>query len=186
MPGLYHGKMGVALALFAYSKKYDCNILQDFSLELLEEIYDILHESMPVDIEYGLSGIGLGISILHSANLIFGDLDEILCDVDKKIMDFDPRRITDFSYRTGGLGILSYIYFRKRINPALTSFDTSYIMELALRLHGMNPACAEYFIYDIKKPRWGKHDYIGKPLGIDEGVSYFIIKKCYDQLFFNL
>lgn len=186
--GLYYGKIGITLALFAYSKKYNDHILQEFASHLLEETYAMLHESMPINIEYGLSGVGLGISILHKAKFISGDLNEILCDIDRKIMELDPRRATDFSYRTGVLGIFSYIKYREKVDPTLTSFDSLYISELTniIKYHNIQMVNETYFIHDIQPPTWNKHDYIDKPLGINKGISYHIIQDCYDKLFLNI
>ena len=58
--GLFHGKMGVVIALYLYSAKYRDELISDYAWDLLQHIYDNINSNMPIGLEYGLAGIGYG------------------------------------------------------------------------------------------------------------------------------
>jgi hypothetical protein len=107
--GLYHGKMGIALCLFHYARFTGKKLYEDFAGELLDEIYEELPQSMPVDFENGLCGIGWSIEYLLQNHFVEGDSNVILASIDQKIMERDIRRITDKSFPAGLDGISCYI-----------------------------------------------------------------------------
>ena len=120
--GLYHGKMGIVL-FFAHYGRYTGEILyDDFAGELLDEIYSEIHTDMPINFESGLCGIGWGIEYLLENGFMEGDSNEILSEIDAKIMERDLRRIKDLSFRTGLEGISCYI--QKRIDSTFRKKDT--------------------------------------------------------------
>lgn len=41
--GLFHGKMGIVFSLYAYAKKYNDRLLEDFAWDLLQQIYNKVH-----------------------------------------------------------------------------------------------------------------------------------------------
>lgn len=114
--GLYHGKMGLSLALFFFGRKTGNYIMERYASNLLEDVYDMVYTNMPVGIEYGLSGIGLGIVFLYKNYFVEGNLDDVLEDIDKKIMEYCPLRMKDTSFRSGLQGIMTYIKERKKEN----------------------------------------------------------------------
>ncbi|MDR0835309.1 MAG: hypothetical protein LBN11_01850 [Tannerella sp.] len=130
--GLYHGKMGIVL-FFAHYGRYTGNSLyDDFAGELLDEIYEDIHAGTSIDFENGLCGIGWGIEYLLQNGFMEGDSDEVLSEIDQKIMERNIRRITDTSFRTGLGGISCYI--RKRNdspgrNRQKKPFDETYLKE---------------------------------------------------------
>ncbi|MDR2057981.1 MAG: hypothetical protein LBP83_06835 [Dysgonamonadaceae bacterium] len=131
--GLYHGKMGVVLFFYHYSDHIGDSLYNDFAGELLDEIYDELHVNIPLDFENGLCGIGWSIEYLIQRGYIQGNSDEILSDIDTRIMEWDPKRIINSSFRTGLGGIVYYVLTRltasnkkKRIKP----FDEAYCLDL--------------------------------------------------------
>ncbi|MDR3057965.1 MAG: hypothetical protein LBU84_07480 [Prevotella sp.] len=112
--GLYHGKMGIVLFFAHYGRYIGNTLYDDFASELLDEIYEDIHAETPVNFENGLCGIGWGIEYLLQNEFMEGDSDDVLSDIDQKIMERDIRRITDISFRAGLEGISFYI--NKRIN----------------------------------------------------------------------
>jgi hypothetical protein len=112
--GLYHGKMGIVL-FFAHYGRFTENCLYDnFAGELLDEIYEDINAGTSINFESGLCGIGWGIEYLLQNGFMEGDSDDVLSEIDMKIMERDIRRITDTSFRTGLKGISCYV--QKRIN----------------------------------------------------------------------
>lgn len=107
--GLFHGKMGVVLFFAHYARYTDSAIYDDFAGELLEEICENIPETLPINLETGLCGIGWGIEYLIQNGFMEGDSNEILTEIDKKVMERDLRRIKDLSLETGLMGISSYI-----------------------------------------------------------------------------
>lgn len=130
--GLFHGKMGIAIFFYHYSRYTNNPIYEDFAGELLDEIYEDIHRGISFDFENGLCGIGWGIEYLLQNKYIEGDSDEILEDIDRKIMEYDPRRITDTTFRSGFAGLSCYIRTRLNSlcrNPNTLPFDALYLSE---------------------------------------------------------
>lgn len=128
--GLYHGKTGVAL-FFSHYARYTGNLLYDeYAGELLEEVMQELHTDLPIDFESGLCGIGWSINYLIQNKFMQGDANEILYEIDQKIMERDLRYITDVSCRCGLEGISYYIYNRVsslKVNQQQDLFNQSYL-----------------------------------------------------------
>jgi len=129
---LYHGKMGVVLFFVHYAQHSDNPLYHEFAIELLFEVCEEIHEGLPVDFESGLCGIGWGIEYLLQHGFIEGDSDEILSELDDRLMEFDLRRIGDRSLCSGLEGISCYI--DKRINSSsrksgILPFDETYLTD---------------------------------------------------------
>lgn len=180
IPGLYHGKMGIIFALYCYAEKHRDECIKDYAFELLQEIYKGLHTFLPIGMEHGLTGIATGITTLWEKNLLEGDLNDVLYDIDEKIMSYDPRRFKDFSFRNGALGVWNYVQERMSLNIPLTSLDSIYCEELSNQIAKQNLIDIKYrksFLDDIKSPTWNAKDYLNKELGIENGLSYFLIQE---------
>ena len=64
-----------------------------------------------------MCGVGWAVEYILQNGLSEGEPDEVLEDIDKKVMERDVRRISDMSFDTGLEGILLYVITR------LESFD---------------------------------------------------------------
>jgi hypothetical protein len=179
--GLYHGKMGIAL-FFAHYGRYAGNTLyNDFAGELLDEIYEDIHTGTPVDFENGLCGIGWGIEYLLQNGFMEGDSDDVLSEIDRKIMERDIRRITDLSFRTGLGGISCYI--RKRINSPCRNqdarpFDEMYLSDWEAAAKSVEIPDEKQILLSITEvlpegdniPEW--------ELGLDNGCAGYGLRIC--------
>lgn len=124
--------MGYVL-FFAYYGRMMKNVLyEDLASELLDEILEELHEDWSLSLENGLCGIGWGIEYLIQHDFMEGCTDEILKDIDFRIMEWDPRRIKDLSLRKGIGGILYYVAIRLSSLRPMTCkpFDSIYLHDL--------------------------------------------------------
>lgn len=110
--GICKGRMGCVLFLYHYSRKMNNKVFAQMSDELLEE----LCENITVDINWyfsnGLAGIGWGIEYLAWNKFIEGDTNEILYDIDKKIMEYDVCRMVDTTFEKGVEGLFWYLLSR--------------------------------------------------------------------------
>lgn len=127
--GLNTGLMGSVLFFQCYSK-YKGDFLYDtLASELLDKIFNHISPDSPIGFENGLCGIGWGIEYLIQNNLMEGNSDEILAEIDQKIMECNFLKITDYSMSTGIAGFLHYIYIR--MNQARSSikypFDVDFL-----------------------------------------------------------
>lgn len=178
---LYHGKMGVMVALYIYAvRKQNCDI-KEWAWRGLENVLENVYENLPVGLENGFAGIGYGITLLKKEAGLDCNLNEVLFDIDHKIMERAPRRVLDISLRTGARGIWSYLKFRQETEPMLLSVDNVYRKELktVLEHYGINTETirSDEVFLDLKHPTWGRSEYIGKDVGISEGVAYYLLKE---------
>ena len=134
--GLYRGKMGVVLFFYHYARYSGKSVYSDFGGELLREIYQEIHSEMPINFVFGLCGIGWGIEYLLQNDFIKGDSNDVLEDVDRKIMEKDVLRMKDNSFETGLAGISVYVDSRLKGNSLNSSnkktltFDNGYLDNL--------------------------------------------------------
>ena len=88
--GLLNGKMGGVVFFGQYARYTGKSYFRAYAEELLDEVFDMVHENVPIDFVNGLCGIGWGIEYLLCHSLMDGDADEVLEDIDKKIIERDP------------------------------------------------------------------------------------------------
>ena len=175
--GLFHGKMGVVIALYMYSTKYHDELISEYAWDLLQQIYDGIYSNMSIGLEDGLAGIGYGTTLLYKRGLVDCDLNSILVDVDSKIMEHDPRRMKDHSIRSGVRGLKQYIDLRKSTGEPLDMFDAQFLSELYATAEPIASSCLDTNIIGfINVPTFSIEEYTEKPLCIDGGSSYYILK----------
>lgn len=110
--GMY-GKMGEVINLYNQYKETNEEKWEIIAGNLLDEIIEGCDNHLPLDYGSGLCGIGVGIEWLIQNNYIEGDADNILAEIDWKILyASNARNITQTSICHGILGIAYYIYYR--------------------------------------------------------------------------
>lgn len=110
--GLYTGKTGIIIFFAQLSSYLENTIYRDFAGKLLDEVFANIHIEMPVNMRNGLCGIGWTVEYLLREGFIEGNSNEVLSDIDKKVMEYELNRICDESFETGSAGILFYILTR--------------------------------------------------------------------------
>lgn len=126
--GLFRGKMGLVLFYFLYSRYTSNSLYEDFAVELFDEICEDISFETPIGLRDGLCGIGWGILFLHKEGLIDNSPDELLVDIDARIMEYHLLRMKDLSLETGFEGIALYV--SERLSTSTTSpFDNLFIDE---------------------------------------------------------
>ena len=150
--GLFHGRMGIVLFFSHYARITQNKYYEDFANYLLEDIYEDIHQDLPINIENGLCGIGWGIEYLIQQGFMEGDTDEILADIDHKVMEIDPQNLSDLSFRRGLKGIAFYVIARlnaKRQTLTLP-FDNAYLISLQKALLHVNSAEEDKICEDLR------------------------------------
>ena len=129
--GLLDGKMGVVLFFAHYARYAKSDVSEEYADELLSQVMDNLSSDLPINMSYGLCGIGWGIEYLLQNHFMEGSGDDILEELDCKIMERDLRRITDCSFETGLAGISCYIDMRLRgtHQSGYMPFDSIYLQD---------------------------------------------------------
>ncbi len=110
--GLLNGKMGIVLFFYHYAKYSGKKIYSDFAGELINEIYQEIHYDFPINFQDGLCGIAWGIEYIIQNRFVDIEPSNILEDIDIKIMEWDIRKIYDYSLETGVLGVAYYAISR--------------------------------------------------------------------------
>ena len=107
--GLYYGKMGAVLFFVHYARYVNNEIYDDFAGELLDEIYEEIHDKISVDFEYGLAGIGWGLIYLLNNKYVEGNPNEVLKCIDSKILSLG---LENKNRSVDSLGISFYVQER--------------------------------------------------------------------------
>lgn len=131
--GLYNGKMGYVLFFFHCARFLNNIWYEEYAEELLSEIYEEIHWDLSISFSSGLCGIGWGIEYLVHHGFVAGCTDDILSELDKKVMEIDIRRIEEKSLEHGLKGITCYVSSRISSPRDIVStlpFDPSYLNEL--------------------------------------------------------
>ncbi|MDR1406959.1 MAG: hypothetical protein LBJ23_02775 [Tannerella sp.] len=177
--GLYHGKTGIVLCLFHYARFTGKKLYEDFAGELLNEIREDMPKNMSVDFENGLCGIGWSIEYLIQNNFVKDDFNVIIASIDRKIMGWDIRRISDKSFPAGLNGMSCYI--NKRLHSPCrqtgdTPFDKTYLKDWKAVAGSTNYPDDRQILCNITEtipegdniPSWN--------LGLSNGCAGFILK----------
>jgi len=182
--GLFHGRMGIILSLYCHGFVHDNQSLCDYASDILQNTADDYFDG-DLSIENGLSGLGLGFTLLYKAGMFKDNLNDILYEIDKKIMSVDPRRMEDYSFRKGALGVLFYIRTRLSVNQECVSIQKDYIQELEANTKRISCEAVrqELFVESLRQPSWKMEDYLEKDAGIDNGSAYYLIINSYDKVF---
>lgn len=135
--GLLNGKMGGVVFFGQYAKHTGKAYFREYAEELLDEVFDMVHENIPINFVDGLCGIGWGVEYLIQNALMEGDSDDVLEDIDKKIIERDPLYIEDLSLHTGLRGVLMYIIARLnavRAESDYAPFPGEYLERICKRI----------------------------------------------------
>ncbi len=110
--GLLHGKMGIVLFFYIYSRFTKNRLFENYANNLVDEIYKQINVRSSIDFENGLAGIAWGVKYLIDNKYVVGDTCLILKSLDSRIQEWDVRRIKDYSLKTGLKGLAYYIISR--------------------------------------------------------------------------
>ena len=170
--GLYHGKIGAVLFFAHYARYTENKLYDDFSGVLLDDVYKEIHLGLPIDFENGLCGIGWAIEYLLQKGFMKGDSDEALRDIDKKIMEYNLKRIENLDVCTGLTGISYYIHTRlhspcrKSKNPP---FDTTYLTDWNSVKDNIIIPDNDQILQDILPKKLRGTDFLSWELGLNTG-----------------
>lgn len=110
--GLFYGKMGRCLFFFDYSRVTELRAFEELAGELLDEVMESVCLGMPVGLSFGWCGIGWGVEYLVRKGFVEDDDNEERNKIDEKVMEYDVRRLGDYSLATGLEGISWYVLLR--------------------------------------------------------------------------
>lgn len=163
--GLLRGKMGLVIFFMHYHQSTHNEVYEDVATELMDGIIKEIHKELPVTFESGLSGIGWGIDYLIHQGFAEGNSEEVCEEIDRRIMEVDPRRMSDLSFETGLGGILCYVLGHLKMaldqNQKLP-FDTLYLSDLYA-------ACTHLTLHSDNVPR--------KTLELAEAYQCYYVNK---------
>lgn len=137
--GLLHGRMGIIIFIYHYSKYVGCKVYEALAGELLETLCSSLNLNMSYFLQSGLAGIGWGIEYLHQNGFVEGDIDDVLEVIDDKIKEVDISKVKDLTINSGLGGIVHYVIARlynKDISEQKI-FEQEYLHVLYKRLVGI-------------------------------------------------
>lgn len=128
--GLYNGIMGGIIFLCHYSHFTKNDFYDEFAYQTLQVlVQNIIFTKLPINLAYGVVGIGWAIQYLQHNDLMEKD-EDILRNFDNKIMELNPENIKDWSFDTGLSGIIFYVLSRFSVNKSAILFSNKYINSL--------------------------------------------------------
>lgn len=177
--GLFHGKMGIVIFFYYYARYSQNPVFEEFADELLDEVYEEVHMDMPVGLENGLCGIAWGIQYLNQHGFIEGDMGEVLSDIDERIMERDPIRMSDLSFRYGLAGIAFYVACHVGTHKENnTAFDAGYLSDLtvaknkeAFKEESKSPFSLPELLFDDLLKITEDSNWRRLPMGIEKGLA---------------
>jgi hypothetical protein len=110
--GLLGGKTGVSVFFYHYARYTGKKIYNLFADELIDEIYKEIHRDLSCSFRDGLCGIAWGIGYLIKNSFVEANADDVLEELDRRIVEWDVRQISDYSLQTGLMGIACYVIGR--------------------------------------------------------------------------
>lgn len=125
--------MGIILIFAHYFKITNNPLFENTADELMEELLKEIHDELPIGFASGSAGIGWGMEYLIQNGFVEADSLDICEEVDKRIMEKDPRRITDYSIENGLGGILHYVLAHIKgviAQHSKAPFDETYLKDL--------------------------------------------------------
>jgi len=173
--GLFHGKTGVALFFYHYSKFTNNTVYSEYARDLVDDIWNNLHDRLPENFKSGLAGIAWGVEYMILNGFVTGNSNEICSEIDARIMQSDLRRITPKFIEQELEGFLHYVLIRTagsvRQNNCLP-FDEMYHKDLfkvfsSLLSHEKTNETCRYFINQYLSTIRA-----GKELGIVNKLKY--------------
>lgn len=200
LPGLLIGKMGTLSVITTYAHYYNRLEFDNVSDVLFDYIANQSASMSNVDFANGLTGIAWGIEYLVQNGFMPGSGDMICGHLDAVIMQYDVKRVKDYSLDTGLLGIWHYVQARMKgnlLNNLPMPFDKDYlrdwvqvIRDSSGRLQFDNVNISESgdilpsLAYQMNLSRF-THAQISdnsNNLSLLNGLAGYIIKKIYDTL----
>ncbi|CAK7040871.1 MAG: hypothetical protein PEPC_01741 [Peptostreptococcus russellii] len=133
---LMHGKMGCIIFLYSYAQFSKETFFTETADTALEELLNNISTDV-INMEHGLLGIGWGIQYLIINDYCSGDIDSLLFDIDKVILNLDFTKLTDYTFNTGVFGILFYILSRVKTSKT-NIFDNFFLSKIYSTLY---PGC---------------------------------------------
>jgi hypothetical protein len=129
--GLLHGKTGIAIFFYHYARYTGIKRYHYFAGEIIGEIYREINKTTPCYFENGLCGIGWGVEYLIQNQFVTANPDEVFEELDKRITEWDVKRIEDYSLETGLKGIACYASIRRRNRKSENScINPEYLSDL--------------------------------------------------------
>lgn len=96
-PGLYNGRLGMAILFYEYSRYYNDSLYEQFADEIMDSILE-LPNTLPLNFSDGLSGIGWGMIYLQKNGFIEGNINDILSSIDDIFIKLNIDRLNkDYS-----------------------------------------------------------------------------------------
>lgn len=132
--GLLNGKMGISLYLFHLAKSTNNPIYREYAEVLIDDIFQVVEEGrVSADFENGLAGIAWGITHLAQNKFVEADTDEVLRDLDDKVLRFlIQQKNIPVSLQSGLLGYGFYLVSRLKGKDISNLSDDSLLLKKAL------------------------------------------------------
>lgn len=115
--GLLKGKMGLLIFLYHYAGYMPDKTVSEIAAFLLDDLCGRIDGNTPANFCSGLWGIGWGLEYLSQKGYIRENLDELLQEVDRKVLEIDVGAVQDPDLDFGFGGVVLYVLARLKRHP---------------------------------------------------------------------
>lgn len=156
--GLFDGKTGWAIYLYEMSQLEANNKLENVAAILINEVCTQSQFVNSMDLNNGVSGIGLGISYLIRNKFITGDINKILSDIDDKV--FKELSDPTLFEKTDILGVIQMTYYIiDRLESLKKNSENEYLFK-ELLIHLSNKLYQNISIQHFEEPLFYTAEYL--------------------------
>lgn len=138
--GLLYGKMGVAVFLFHFGRISSDPFCELVAMNLVDQVFSLLMADYSFDYADGLAGIGVAVEYLCQNQLVEGDSNKILIDVDIVFDELIDKSNLNIRLQDGLIGFIRY--YRFRYMGQVREDQNEYRMKFAKKLE-----CLLYMLY---------------------------------------
>lgn len=110
--GLFTGKAGIALIYMLLARRDQKELYEMMADMIFQQIWASCSVETPISFSNGLLGIGWLCEFLHQNQMVVGNPDEILKDLDNIVNTTNPAKLKDASFDNGVIGLSAYVYAR--------------------------------------------------------------------------
>jgi len=168
--GLLNGKMGIAIFFFHYARYTGNEMYENYAGELIDEIYEEISPTSPINFAAGVTGIAWGIEYLVKNGFVEADTDKALNEIDSVIFRATTQLPVYIENQDDLFGF--GIYYLARLNGREHDMDNTSVLFMKQMTVYMVDECERLLVqqkfHDVNIPRLSA--------GLVNSIMFFLLE----------